>query len=434
MIDYKHPEVITLTIVSYRVLDRLPSCHLAMVILVTDDDVYYELKCPGVTTIGRGSSNNVVPESRSISKSHAILTLNMSSHGRLDMFLEDLNSTNGTYLGSSPLEIHRINGKESISFGDYLRFGHSSQYYRVQKCMPPGTGTLSVPLDRSDSPLNMDESVNNIQDLSNGDMQKEDMHGHPSEIRRNKESDKKSREDREPCQNSELLSYYFDLIQNQNNNQNRNLNQNKNQNQPRLSKSTPILSEESFHVEKINREEYGQKLMKCPSLVPFSISSNKRLDKKFNRQIILRDRGINRGDDENENENENENGDKNENENENEIKIDVEIENEGENESKIPNGNEVIQTNENSVENKEYEEIVEMIVRKKNKDEDSKYNSRSLLKKNSDRKNNIRKKENSSSFSFRSQEKDFSLEGEIISVFILNYIILFCYFIIITDG
>lgn len=114
-----------------------------MVVLVTDNDIYYELRTPGVTTIGRGSSNDVVPESRSISKSHAILTLQMSSHGKLEMWIEDLNSTNGTYLGSSPLEIHKISGKEKVSYGDYLRFGHSSQYFRILESMLPGTGLIS---------------------------------------------------------------------------------------------------------------------------------------------------------------------------------------------------------------------------------------------------------------------------------------------------
>ena len=114
-----------------------------MVILITDNDVYYELRNPGITTIGRGSSNDVVPESRSISKSHALLTLQLTKSSRLEMWIEDLNSTNGTYLGSSPMEVHKILDKEKVIFGDYLRFGHSSQYFRVLESMLPGTALLS---------------------------------------------------------------------------------------------------------------------------------------------------------------------------------------------------------------------------------------------------------------------------------------------------
>jgi pSer/pThr/pTyr-binding forkhead associated (FHA) protein len=119
-----------------------------MVVLVTDNDASYELQCPGTTLIGRGSQNDVVPESRSISKSHAILTLQMKPSGKIEVWLEDLNSTNGTYVGSSPLEIHKISGKECIAFGDYVRFGHSIQYYRLLESALPSTGRASLSIDK----------------------------------------------------------------------------------------------------------------------------------------------------------------------------------------------------------------------------------------------------------------------------------------------
>lgn len=128
-----------------------------MVVLVTDNDIYYELRTPGITSIGRGSSNDVVPESRSISKSHASLTLQMTTYSKLEMWIEDLNSTNGTYLGPSPLDIHKISGKEKVAFGDYLRFGHSSQFFRVMESMIPGTGILSEP----PQDVSSEESVQN---------------------------------------------------------------------------------------------------------------------------------------------------------------------------------------------------------------------------------------------------------------------------------
>ena len=114
-----------------------------MVILITDNDVYYELRTPGITTIGRGSSNDVVPESRSISKSHAVLTLQLTKSSKLEMWIEDLNSTNGTFLGISPMEVHKILDKEKVVFGDYLRFGHSSQFFRILESILPGTALLS---------------------------------------------------------------------------------------------------------------------------------------------------------------------------------------------------------------------------------------------------------------------------------------------------
>ena len=134
-----------------------------MVVLITDNDVYYELRTPGVTAIGRASSNDVIPESRSISKQHAVLTIEMT-YGRIEMWIEDLNSTNGTYLGPSPLEIHKISVKEEVIFGDYLRFGHSSQYFRVLESVLPGTGTISAGLQD----LSSDESAQDYLDRSGG--------------------------------------------------------------------------------------------------------------------------------------------------------------------------------------------------------------------------------------------------------------------------
>lgn len=135
-----------------------------MVVLITDNDVYYELRTPGITAIGRASSNDVIPESRSISKQHAVLTIQMT-YGRMEMWIEDLNSTNGTYLGPSPLEIHKISVKEEVIFGDYLRFGHSSQYFRVLETVLPNTGTFSAGLQDN---MSSDDSAQDYLDRSDG--------------------------------------------------------------------------------------------------------------------------------------------------------------------------------------------------------------------------------------------------------------------------
>ena len=271
------------------------SNHPTMVVLITDNELYYELKCPGVTSIGRGSSNDIVPESRSISKSHAVLTLNMSSYGKLDMFLEDLNSTNGTYLGSSPLEIHRIVGKESVSFGDYLRFGHSSQYYRVQTCMAPGTGTLSVPLDRSDIQANFNENDKYYERQPKSNLEQEFELGYLSEIQRKEISIYDSERRRKLLlQDSELLSYSADQNLDQDDSQKRF--------QSRLSKSTPILPQENFRVENVTNIRYDQKFLEHPVTDISSKLSNRKPDEKFDQQIVTRgkhgDEGLDAVDDE----------------------------------------------------------------------------------------------------------------------------------------
>jgi pSer/pThr/pTyr-binding forkhead associated (FHA) protein len=57
----------------------------------------------------------------------------------IDAFLEDLNSRNGSFIGSSPLELSRVakGTKASISFGDYIRFGHSQKLFRYLEKIPP---------------------------------------------------------------------------------------------------------------------------------------------------------------------------------------------------------------------------------------------------------------------------------------------------------
>ena len=102
-----------------------------MVVFVTDDEQVIELRAPGVTNIGRGSNNDVIPESRSVSKTHAALTITFNSlKQKWECTLEDLNSGNGTFLGPSPLEMNKLNKKEVINFGDYVRFGHGTRLYK----------------------------------------------------------------------------------------------------------------------------------------------------------------------------------------------------------------------------------------------------------------------------------------------------------------
>ena len=197
------------------------------------------------------------------------------------MFLEDLNSTNGTYLGSSPLEIHRIVGKESVSFGDYLRFGHSSQYYRVQTCMAPGIGTLSVPLDRSDIPANFNENDNYYERQQESNLQQEDGLGYLTEISRKRLGINSSEKNKKlSFQDSELLSYSAD--QNQDDSQSRI--------QSQLSKSTPILPRGKFRDDRVTKARHEQKYGEQPVTDTSSKLSNRMPDEKIDKQIVFRDK------------------------------------------------------------------------------------------------------------------------------------------------
>ena len=66
-----------------------------------------------VTTIGRDVNNAIVVEDQFASAEHAVLTF----RGRT-WYVEDLASTNGTYVNGS-----RINGLAPIGFGDEIQIG-----------------------------------------------------------------------------------------------------------------------------------------------------------------------------------------------------------------------------------------------------------------------------------------------------------------------
>lgn len=53
-----------------------------MVVLSSDNGIFYELPLPGKVTIGRGGNNNIQPDSQSISKNHAAIVLELNDNGR----------------------------------------------------------------------------------------------------------------------------------------------------------------------------------------------------------------------------------------------------------------------------------------------------------------------------------------------------------------
>ena len=134
----------------------------SMVFIQLDTGIFKEFTAPCEITIGRGETNDLQPESQSVSKAHATIHLavdplknsigddELSKHKiynhqdylffkTIDAFLEDLNSRNGSFIGSSPLELSRVakGTKASISFGDYIRFGHSQKLFRYLEKIPP---------------------------------------------------------------------------------------------------------------------------------------------------------------------------------------------------------------------------------------------------------------------------------------------------------
>jgi len=66
------------------------------------------------TSIGRKSVNDIQIDNLSISGRHAVIT-----HILGDAFLEDLNSTNGTYVNGQPVKKHVLHNNDVIELGKY---------------------------------------------------------------------------------------------------------------------------------------------------------------------------------------------------------------------------------------------------------------------------------------------------------------------------
>lgn len=108
-----------------------------MAYLLTDAKQYRQLPCPATVTIGRGTDCSIRPDSQSVSKNHALLHLaRVPDTGRVEIWIEDLNSRNGTFVGESPLDFERVNGKRRLYYGEYIRFGHSQKFFRLLDQIP----------------------------------------------------------------------------------------------------------------------------------------------------------------------------------------------------------------------------------------------------------------------------------------------------------
>ena len=75
------------------------------------------------TTIGRKASNEIQIDNLSVSGEHAVIMSLMN-----DCFIEDLNSTNGTFVNGKPIRRHLLNNGDVVEIGKYkLKFVHDSK-------------------------------------------------------------------------------------------------------------------------------------------------------------------------------------------------------------------------------------------------------------------------------------------------------------------
>lgn len=108
-----------------------------MVYLFTPNGEYKPLPCPGEVTIGRGDQNSIVIRDRSVSTHHCRLTIEtLPPQDKVQIWIEDLGSKNGTYTGENRLEIEKLIGKKIVHFGDCLRLGYMNDFFQLVDHIP----------------------------------------------------------------------------------------------------------------------------------------------------------------------------------------------------------------------------------------------------------------------------------------------------------
>ncbi len=70
-------------------------------------------------TIGRGANNDISIDDDLVSKEHAVLEVMLSTteEGKLEYYLQDLDSTNHTYVNDEPISLFKLRN------GDIIRIG-----------------------------------------------------------------------------------------------------------------------------------------------------------------------------------------------------------------------------------------------------------------------------------------------------------------------
>ena len=81
-----------------------------------NDVVIFDLN-EGSTSIGRNTENDVVLSDKSVSKKHALITLQGNSDAGVRVQIADLHSTNGTYVNNRKVTYQVLSDKDEIRIG-----------------------------------------------------------------------------------------------------------------------------------------------------------------------------------------------------------------------------------------------------------------------------------------------------------------------------
>jgi pSer/pThr/pTyr-binding forkhead associated (FHA) protein len=101
------------------------------------------------TTLGRRPYNDIVIDNLAVSGEHAVIQMNGA-----EVFLEDLNSTNGTYINGKAAKKQLLQNNDTIEIGKYqIRFQGDLAGANFDKVQGPKSGTSPAPPSSAQAPL-----------------------------------------------------------------------------------------------------------------------------------------------------------------------------------------------------------------------------------------------------------------------------------------
>ena len=93
------------------------------------------------TTLGRRPYNDIVIDNLAVSGEHAVMLMNGS-----DVVIEDLNSTNGTYVNGRAVRKQQLQSGDGIEIGKYkIRFQNDAVASTIENPASPATRPLAPP-------------------------------------------------------------------------------------------------------------------------------------------------------------------------------------------------------------------------------------------------------------------------------------------------
>jgi hypothetical protein len=90
------------------------------------------------TTLGRRPYNDIVIDNLAVSGEHAVMQMSGA-----DVFLEDLNSTNGTYVNGKAIKKQQLQNGDTVEIGKYkIKFVHDGASDNYEKTMVINSGAV----------------------------------------------------------------------------------------------------------------------------------------------------------------------------------------------------------------------------------------------------------------------------------------------------